>query len=329
VTLRAGIVGLGVGWQHVAGYEAHPDCRVVAVSDVDPAVLDRAGAQWPHLRRTQDPFELLADPDIDVVSIASWDDAHFDQVTTALRAGKHVFVEKPLCQTPEQARAIRALLREQPHLRLSSNLPLRRSPRFLALRDWIAAGRLGRVFHVEGDYDYGRRHKLTDGWRGAIERYSVTLGGGVHLADLLLWLTGDTALEASGLGNAIATEGTAFRHDSLRVGLVRLASGATLKLSANLGCVSPHFHGLRVYGTEGTFHNGLPDGWLHERDGTTPVTAPYPGIHKGVLLEGFVAEILGGPPGPVSADDVFASMAVCFAIDAAAEQGAIVPVETF
>ena len=54
------------------------------------------------------------------------------------------------------------------------------------MRELIAAGELGELFHLEGDYDYGRRHKLTDGWRGRIPYYSVVLGGAIHMVDLLL-----------------------------------------------------------------------------------------------------------------------------------------------
>ena len=85
---------------------------------------------------------------------------------------------------------VAARLRGRPELVLSTNLPLRRSPRFVRLRELIAGGELGELFHLEGDYDYGRRHKLTDGWRGRIPYYSVMLGGGIHMIDLLTWVSG-------------------------------------------------------------------------------------------------------------------------------------------
>ena len=77
----------------------------------------QAGARTRHLRTTTDAAELLADPDIDVVSVASWDDAHFEQVRMALEHGKHVFAEKPLVLYADQAREIAAMLAERPELR--------------------------------------------------------------------------------------------------------------------------------------------------------------------------------------------------------------------
>lgn len=325
--LRAAVIGLGVGEQHIAGYEAHPACEVVAICDMNADRLAEVSARHPGLRTTHDAAELLTDPGIDVVSVASWDDAHFEQVRLAFEHGKHVFAEKPLCLHEEEAATLKAMLAERPQLRLSTNVPLRRSPRFLELRELIRGGALGEIFHLEGDYDYGRRVKLTDGWRGRIPHYSVVLGGAIHMVDLLLWLTGERVAEVSAMGSHIATRDTAFSHDDFVIGLLRLESGATAKVTANLGCVSPHFHGLRVYGTEATFVNGLPDGVLYrpaplpEGATVTPVASAYPGVAKGDLLHSFVEEILTGEPGEVPAEDVFAVLDVCFAIERAARDG--------
>jgi predicted dehydrogenase len=326
--LRAAVIGLGVGEQHARAYEAHPDCELVAVCDFDADKL----ARWPDVRTTRDAGELTADPGIDVISVASWDNAHFEQVLAALASGKHVFAEKPLVLHREEAAAVADLLRRPDAPRLSTNVPLRMSPRFELLRDWIEGGRLGEVFHVEGDYDYGRRHKLTEGWRGQIPEYSVVLGGAIHLVDLIVWLTGFRLTEVvAAASSRIATRGTAFRHPDFVTATLRTESGATVKVNANLGCVSPHFHGLRVYGTEGTFVNGLPDGQLYTGDGdaarTEWVDAPYPGVSKGALIGPFVDSILTGADPHVSEEDVFAVLAICFAIEQAAASGGAVPIE--
>jgi predicted dehydrogenase len=326
--LRAAVIGLGVGEQHLAGYAAHPASEVVAVCDLDEAKL----ARHQGLRTTTDARELLTDPDIDIVSVASWDDAHFEQVRLALESGKHVFAEKPLVLHEHEAAAIAELLRRPGAPRLSTNVPLRLSPRFVRLREMIGTGRLGELFHIEGDYDYGRRHKLTDGWRGRIPHYSVVLGGAIHMVDLVLWLTGLRVTEViAAASNDIATRGTAFRHPDFVTATLRADGGATIKVNANLGSVSPHFHGLRVYGTEGTFVNGLPDAQLHTRDGiearTETIADAYPGVAKGDLIGPFVDSIVSGSPAAVSEQDVFEVLAVCFAIDRAAASGGPVAVE--
>jgi predicted dehydrogenase len=328
--VRIGVIGLGVGERHVEAYEKHPDAEVVAICDRDGERLAEVAARHGIARATRDPAELLGASDIDLVSVASWDDAHHEQVCAALRTGKHVFVEKPLCQDEAQARDIARLLREHPRVRLSSNLPLRRAPRFRLVRDWVRQGRFGRIFLLEGDYDYGRLHKLTHGWRGDLDRYSIVAGGGVHLVDLLLWMTGGSVVEVQAMGTRIATQGTKFRDDDTVVAVLRFADGAIAKLGCNFACVHPHYHGVRVYGTEASFVNALGDAtlWTRGADGPVaePVAAAYPGGDKGEVARSMVDAVLGRAEPEVSERDILDAMAVCFAVERALAERTTVPV---
>ncbi len=331
--LSVGIIGLGVGEQHIAGYEAHPGARVTVLCDFDEARLGEVAERNPGRRTTTDAAELIADPGLDAVSIASYDSFHFEQVRDALAAGKHVFVEKPLCQSRAQADELWAAWREHPGLRLSSNLPLRMSPRFRQLRDWIAAGRLGDLYYLEGDYDYGRLWKITEGWRGDEEFYSVVQGGAVHMVDLLLWLAGRRVTEVMALGSRKATRDTKFGFDDFALAALTFEDGTVAKVTANFAIVHPHFHALKICGTDGTFINRRDDAelWVQRGDDAEPelVDAPYPGIHKGDLLHSFVESIVTGAPAEVTGEDVFDTMAVLFAIEDAAAAGGTVGVAPF
>jgi predicted dehydrogenase len=330
-TLRAAVVGLGVGEQHIGGYAAHPDCRVVALCDVDPAKRAMADSKYPGIEVLADPFELLARRDIDVVSIASPDDAHYAQIVAAIEHDKHVFAEKPVCLDAGELADIRRRLRAKPGLAFSSNLVLRQSPRFVDLRERIRAGELGELYYLEADYNYGRIHKLIDGWRGRIPNYSVTLGGGVHVVDLVLWLTGRRVLEVTAFANGISTRGTSFGRPDMVAALLRFEDGIVAKVTANFGCVCPHFHRLLAYGTGATFENGLEAAWLwRSRDPAARaerIDTAYPAVPKGALIPGFVERILRGTPATVTEDDAFRTMAVCFAIDRAAASGQPAQVE--
>lgn len=315
--LRAAVIGLGVGEQHALAYEAHPDCALVAICDLDADRLATVAKRFPGVCTTTDAAELIASPEIDVVSIASYDDCHYEQAKAAIEASKHVFVEKPLCLRPEEADTLRALLRSRPELVLTSNLLLRTSPRFVQLKELIDAGRLGELFYVEGDYDYGRLHKVTDGWRGDLPYYSVVLGGGVHVVDLLLWLTGDRVVDVFAAGNKIASRGSKFRFNDLVVATLRFEGGLLGKVTTNFGCVMPHFHGLTVFGTEGTFVNGLEHATLFTASGQERLDAAYPGVGKGDLVHSFIDAVLGQGAPVVTAAEVFATMDVCLAIEEA------------
>src|SRR3989338_80646 len=132
--LNVCIIGLGVGEKHIDGYNRHPSCKITALCDFSHDKLNRAKDQYPHLKLYNDANAVLADPNIDIVSIASYDNYHYDQIVTAIKHDKHIFVEKPLCLYEEEARHIRSLLEAKPHLKMYSNLILRRSPLFRLLK---------------------------------------------------------------------------------------------------------------------------------------------------------------------------------------------------
>jgi len=176
---NVGIIGLGVGEKHIKGYQSHQSCEVVALCDFSEEKIRSVKRKYPFLKIVKDADEILLDEGINIVSIASYDNYHYEQIIKAIHNEKHVFVEKPLCLYKKEAVEIRKLLQSKPHLKLSSNLILRESPRFKLLKKMIQGGEFGNVFYVEGDYNYGRLHKLTDGWRGKIDFYSIVYGGGV------------------------------------------------------------------------------------------------------------------------------------------------------
>jgi predicted dehydrogenase len=329
--LRFGVIGLGVGEQHAEAVAANASCELAAICDRDARRLADVSRRFPTARPAAVDTDVLDDPAIDVVCIATHDNDHFGQTMRALERGKHVFVEKPFVLHEHEARAVRERLRSRPDLRLSSNLVLRTSPRFVDLRRRIDAGELGRLFCLEADYNYGRLHKITTGWRGELGFYSAVHGGGVHVVDLLMWLARDRIAEVSAVGNAIASEGSGFGNFDMVVAAVRFAGGAVGKIGVNFGCVYPHFHRVSVYGTAASFENDRGPARLYtSRD---PATAPieldttYPGTHKGALIASFVDAILGRGHAEVEEEDVFASMAVCFAIEKSAHDGSPARVE--
>jgi len=334
MNIKAGIIGLGVGEKHIAGFLKHPKCKVVGLCDFSEDKLFACQEKYQDVKVTKDADDILQDPQIDVVSIASYDNFHYEQIIKALRNGKHVFVEKPLCLHRKEAHDIRKLLRENTDLMLSSNLILRLSPRFKYLKSLISKGRLGKIYYLEGDYNYGRLHKITDGWRGRLEFYSVVYGGGVHMVDLLLWLLDgedDVVKEVSSYGNHICSENSKFRYNDLVVSLLKFKSGRIAKIACNFGCVFPHFHSLQIYGTNATFINGVDNGKLYEtRDSNkTPriISDAYPGTHKGDLIYDFIKSIVEGCRPIVTEDDVFRTMSVCFAIEQSMNESKTVEVK--
>lgn len=334
--LKAGILGLGVGERHIQGYTEHPNCIVTRICDCNAEKLLEVSERHPGIATTTHTLDVLDDPDIDVVSIATWDNVHTEQIVRAIKNGKHVFAEKPLCLHEGELQKIRRALTEHPSVRLSCNFVLRVNPRFCDLYTEVKKGTFGQLYYLEADYNYGRIHKIIDGWRGQIPYYSVFLGGAVHLVDLLTWMTGWKVTEVTARGNNLATKDTDFKFNDLTVALLTFENGAIAKVAANFACVTPHFHRMTLYGTEATFEHHPEHGKIiHSRDSSASpalIESPYYGTQKTMLLSAFIDSILGiNAPNKCVAthDELFATMSVCLAVEKSLREGKIIPVQYY
>ncbi len=319
------VIGLGIGEQHARTYAALRGTSLTWLCDLN---LERAGALARELGQgetTADWRRLIGDPSTSVISIASFDDAHFEQMTAALAAGKHVFVEKPLCRSMEELREVRRVWDAAGRPHLGSNLVLRAAPVYRWLREQIRAGEFGRIYSFDADYLYGRLHKITEGWRKDVVDYSVMQGGGIHMADLMLWLTGEKPRTVTAAGNHISTEGTAFHYDDFVSATYCFPSGLVGRVSANFACVHRHQHVVRVFGTKATFlyDDQGPRVYRTREPGCWPEVLPQSALPKakGDLIPPFVEAIERGEDPQEHAQQEFDLASVCFAADKAARSG--------
>jgi UDP-N-acetyl-2-amino-2-deoxyglucuronate dehydrogenase len=313
--ILAGVIGLGVGERHVIGYNAAPNCRTVAVCDIDPLRLRQVADRNDVPGRYEDYRRIVEDPDIDVVSVCSYDEAHAEQTIAALRNGKHVMVEKPVALFRRDAEALLRAQQDSGRI-LTSNLILRRSPRFMELKRMLSAGEFGEVFYAEGDYIHNILWKITEGWRGKQSFYCVTYGGGIHLIDLVRWLIGQEVCEVCGMGNAMCAGGSPYPGEDTIVNLLRFDRGTVAKTLTTFAPQRTQIHALSIYGSKRTFINDIPNGKLFDGDqpkNETAVSTPYPGIEKFDLIPDFVDAIRYGREPIVTSHDVFRVMDVCFA----------------
>ena len=319
--LRAAVIGLGVGERHAAAYYSDSRCELVALCDFDEVKLAEVGSRYHATKLTTVSDEILCDPNVDVVSIASYDNHHASKVISALKAGKNVFVEKPLCLYSEELTNVTAALEKAPHLKLSSNFVLRKVERFKELKNKITAGKLGQIYYLEGDYDYGRIEKITDGWRGLTPGYSVFHGGGIHLVDLILWLSGRQVCEVFAYGTQIGTSGSVFKENDMVCALLKLDGGIIAKVTANFPSVTPHFHKLCVYGTQGSFiqsHGGASYQWSREKNSNGDVCRdayPDTSSKKKEVITSFVSSIIDGGSCDVLPTEVLEVRRVSLAIE--------------
>ena len=316
--LGVAVVGLGIGEQHARAYQTIKNCQLRWLYDVEREKAEYLAEQLGEGMPARTFEQILQDPEIKIVSIASYDDAHGDQVIAALEAGKHVFVEKPLCRTSAELQAIKRVWgRHRSMVKLSSNLVLRAAPAYQWLRQKMRAEEFGSLYAFDGEYLYGRLEKITQGWRKSVSDYSVMQGGGIHLIDLLLWTTGERPLSVFAMGNRICTRQTAFRSSDYVAATLRFESGLIGRISANFGCVHRHQHVVRVFGTHATFVHDDAGSRLHlTRDPTAtaaPVALPPLPMSKGALIAPFVSAILTNENLDTHTQTLFDALSICAA----------------
>jgi predicted dehydrogenase len=105
--IRVGVIGYGYwGPNLVRNFADQVDATVAVVCDQRSDRLALAQRRYPAIRVTTDPLELIADPAVDAVAIATPVALHFELAMAALRAGKHVLVEKPIASTSDEAQQL-------------------------------------------------------------------------------------------------------------------------------------------------------------------------------------------------------------------------------
>jgi len=146
--IRMGVVGLGYWGPNLLRVLADlPDVEVAYICDLDPDRLERFARRHPGARATTSFDEVLDDPDVDAVLIATPVFTHFDLASRALRAGKHTFVEKPLAPSTEKADALLDLS-EAEGLVLMCGHTFLYSPPVRAVKGMLSQQQLGEIFFI-------------------------------------------------------------------------------------------------------------------------------------------------------------------------------------
>lgn len=144
-----GVIGYGYwGPNLVRNFANLEETRVVAVSDFDPAKLSTCKRIYPGVETTTDFRMLLGDPEIDAIAIATPVHTHFELAMAALRAGKHVLVEKPIAETSDQ---VRRLIEEADRrgLTLMVDHTFLYTPAVRKIRELVSEQALGDIYYYD------------------------------------------------------------------------------------------------------------------------------------------------------------------------------------
>jgi predicted dehydrogenase len=255
-THNVGIIGYGwVATAHIDAINKTSNGRVTAICSSRP--LDAREVSARHggeIRCYRDLDALLADKDVDVVSICSYPDQHLREAVAAARAGKPLIIEKPIALTLEDCRAMLAAA-QAANVKTCVCLECRWSSQFLATKAVIDSGLLGELHYGEVDYYHG-----SGPWYGQY-RWNITkarggsslLSAGCHALDaLLLCLGTDVEQVFSFSARSKSPYFTPYEYPTTSSTLLQFASGKVGKVASVIDCLQPYYFHTHLVGSQGS-----------------------------------------------------------------------------
>ncbi len=330
--LNVSVVGMGVGEKHAEVYENDPRCKLVSICDFNKNKKEYFKNKFPDTMIFNDVNHVLNDKQVDVISIASYDNYHCKQIVKAIENNKHVMAEKPICLNNNELLEIFNAQKNNKEVLLSSNLVLRANDRMKKFKDDISCSKFGEVFYVEGDYYWGRKEKLF-GWRAEMDFYSIIMGAAIHMIDLIMWMFDSRPISVYVMGNNIGTKNTKLNFNSFAVILLKFENNLIAKLTGNGMCVHPHYHGLKIFGTKKTgIHNVSDAFYLNSSKPDIEkkiIKEPYPQKEtRKIIINSFVDSIIDSRKSPiVTKKDVYDVMSVCFAAEESMKTNKLIEID--
>lgn len=328
--VRLGLLGAGrIGQTHARSIAANEGARLVAVADPVEAAL--AAVVRMTGARAASPEELLNDPAIEGVLIATPTDLHADLIEQAADAGKVIFCEKPLDLDLSRAQqGVAAAVRRGMPLMIGFNR--RFDPSFRRLRDDIDGGRIGDVELVQ----------ITSRDPAPPPLAYIQRSGGlfrdmmIHDLDMARFLVGESLVEVSATGSALVDEAIGDAGDvDTAVAVLRSSGGRLCVISNSRRAVYGYDQRIEVHGSAGMLSAGNPVATTVTRaDGSGFATDPlndffmdrYTDAYR-LEMAAFCAVVRGGDvPYPDGADGL-AALAIADAASESLATGRTVPIK--
>jgi predicted dehydrogenase len=258
--MRFAIVGCGlIGEKRARALQGHD---LTAAADQVLPRAEAVAALQPGATATAQWREVVTRSDVDAVIVATTNNALAEVTLAAVRAGKHVLVEKPAARTVAELDPVIAAAREQ-GVRVMIGLNHRRHAALLKAREIVDAGALGPLMFVRGRYGHGGRRGYDREWRADA---NLAGGGelidqGVHLIDLARWFLGDFQT-VDGFAHTYFWD---MQVDDNAFLLLRTSTGEAASL--HVSCTEwKNLFSFEIYGRHGKLHiDGLGGSYGVER----------------------------------------------------------------
>ncbi len=255
--IKIGHIGLGrMGLFHAENISQMNDACLYALCDLDEEKLAKEAKRLNATKTYTDFDDMIADEEIDAITIASPSHLHTEQIAKALKAGKHVFSEKPLGTTVEQCKIAEKAVEEHPNQIFMLGFMRRFDSSYKYTKEAIDSGKIGKVYMVRS---YSQ--DPTKNIEGAIA-FGPHSGGEfldmcVHDIDLMRWFIGSEPKKVWAIGGCYAYPEFAEWNDGDNVSaLMKFENDAMGFLFA--GRTAPHGYNVEteIFGTEGIIRIG-------------------------------------------------------------------------
>lgn len=268
--IKVAIVGVGnISNNHIQGYLNDADAELYAFCDINEQRLQYMGEKYGITRLYTDEQTMLDElPEIDAVSVCTWNAAHAPCTIMALNAGKHVLCEKPMAMNVEEAEAMKEAAERNGKL-LMIGFVRRFGADCRAVKELVENGRLGEIYYAKAQYL--RRNGNPGGWFGnkAMSGGGPLIDLGVHSIDLVRYLMGRKKVTSvygatfEKLGNrpniktakGYCASGAGMNDicdcEDLATAMVRFEDGAVLSVEVSFSLNAPSSDNtVQLFGTE-------------------------------------------------------------------------------
>ncbi|MBO0600614.1 Gfo/Idh/MocA family oxidoreductase [Sporosarcina sp. E16_3] len=266
--LKIGIVGAGsLSESHLGAYAKNPNVELIAICDLieERAIAKATTYNIKHVYT--DYHEMFQNPELDAISVVTWNNTHKEISIAALDAGKHVLCEKPLCMNHGEALEVKAAT-ERSDKKFMIGYVRRHASSAVALKDIINSGTLGEIYYAKASIL--RRLGNPGGWFSDKSRSG---GGplidiGVHVIDLSWYLMGRPKVKSVSantyhkLGNRSNVKSLSFYKaadyspennvEDLANALIRFENGSSLMVDVSFALhIKNDQSGVTIFGDKG------------------------------------------------------------------------------
>jgi UDP-N-acetylglucosamine 3-dehydrogenase len=287
--IKCAVIGLGwFGEHHVDTLKQLPAVEVTAVCTRTESRLKEVAEKYGIPKTFTDYTKLLADKDIDMVNVVTHVKDHVAPTIAALRAGKHVFLEKPMADSAEECDAIIREVEKSDKCFMVGHV-CRFDTGYALAKEEIEAGNLGQILSM-----HSRRNLAKWITPSHLQKLSALFGDGVHDFDLMMWYTGSRPKSVYAQSMNTRPE---LPNDDLGWAMFRLESGAVAVIET-IWCLPENVPfaidaRMEIIGTQGAIYidnSGSNCTVLTPKGLSYPQSTYWPKVHgmrRGFLKEEF------------------------------------------